>query len=78
MKTTVDLDDKKLRRVMELTGIKTRKQVIDFALTEAERLARIRKVFEKPFYLDPAGEVVDPGYDVVNLRQKEEPPDDPH
>ncbi len=78
MKTTVDLDDKKLRRVMELTGIKTRKKVIDFALTEAERLARIRKVFEQPFYVDPAGDVVDPKYDVVNLRQMEEPADDPN
>jgi hypothetical protein len=50
MKTTIDLDEDKLRRVMELTGINTRKEAIDFALSQAERLAKIRQLFSKPFY----------------------------
>ncbi len=44
MKTTIDLDEDKLGRVMALTGIKTRREAIDFALTEAERFARIKKM----------------------------------
>jgi len=71
MKTTVDLDDKKLRRVMKLTGLKTRKETIDFALTEAERLAKVKRVFERPFYIYPAGHVIDPSYDVVKARKLE-------
>ena len=73
MKTTVDLDDKKLRRLMKLTGLKTRKETIDFALTEAERLARIRKLFERPFYVDPDGLIIDPDYDVIGMRKREKP-----
>ena len=73
MKTTVDLEDKKLRRLMKLTGLKTRKETIDFALTEAERLARIRKVFSKPFYLDPDDPIIDPRYDIIKIRRQEKP-----
>ncbi|MGA2262986.1 MAG: type II toxin-antitoxin system VapB family antitoxin [Acidobacteriota bacterium] len=73
MKTTIDLDDRKLRRLMKLTGLKTRKDTIDFALTEAERLARVRKLFAKPFYVDPAGFVIEPGYDVMKMRKLEMP-----
>lgn len=73
MKTTVDLDDRKLRRLMKLTGLKTRKETIDFALTEAERTARVRKVFNKPFYVDPDGLIIDPDYDVVEMRKREKP-----
>jgi hypothetical protein len=73
MKTTIDLDEKKLRRVMKLTGLKTRKETIDFALTEAERLAKIRSVFAKSFYVDPTRQVMDPGYDVIQMRKLEKP-----
>ncbi len=73
MKTTIDIDDKKLNRVMRLTGLKTRKETIDFALTEAERLARIRKLFSGPFYADTTGEIIDPDYDIVKMRKMEKP-----
>lgn len=73
MKTTVYIDDKKLNRVMKLTGLKTMRETIDFALTEAERLARIRKMFDGPFYVVEAGDVVYPDYDVVKMREKEKP-----
>ncbi len=78
MKTTIDLDDKKLLRVMKLTGLRTRKEVIDFALTEAERLARIKKLLREPFYVDASGHVVDPNYDLLYLRESEKPGHDSH
>jgi Arc/MetJ family transcription regulator len=38
MKTTVDIDDKKLNRVMKLTGLKTMRETIDFALMKRSGL----------------------------------------
>lgn len=73
MKTTIDLDDKKLLRVMKLAGLKTRKEAIDFALTEVERLARIRKILSEPLYVDPTGHIIDPNYDLLRLREAEKP-----
>jgi hypothetical protein len=73
MKTTVEIDDKKLNRVMKLTGLKTMRETIDFALTETERLARISKMFDSPFYVGEADDVVYPDYDVVKMREKEKP-----
>ncbi len=73
MKTAIDLDDKKLLRVMKLTGLKTRKEAIDFALTEAERLAGIKKLLQEHFYVDASGHVVDPNYDTPYLRESEKP-----
>ncbi len=78
MKTTIDLDDKKLLRVMRLAGLKTRKEAIDYALTEAERLAKIRKVLSESIYVEPDGDVVDPNYDLSRLREAEKPEHDPH
>lgn len=77
MKTTIDLDEKKLRRVMKLTGITTRKQAIDFALTEAERLAKVKKLLEEPFYVEN-GDIIDPDYDLERMREREKPGHDSH
>jgi Arc/MetJ family transcription regulator len=71
MKTTIDLDEAKLLRVMRLTGIKTRKEAIDFALNEAERAARIRAFLSKPFYVGSSSDPVAPDYDVLKLRKME-------
>jgi len=69
MKTTIDLDEGKLERVMSLTGLKTRKEAIEFALTEAERIARIHHALNEPFYVVREGDdVIDPAYDVRALR----------
>ncbi len=73
MKTTIDIDDKKLRRLMKLTGLKTRKQTVDFALTEAERLARIQEMLAGEFYVTPAGDTIDPDYDIIKSRELEKP-----
>ena len=37
MKTTIDIDERRLKRVMELTGAKTRKAAVNYALREAEK-----------------------------------------
>lgn len=73
MKTTIEIDESKLKRVMKLTGLKTRKAAVDYALTQAERFAKLDRFFEKPFYVQGEGEVIDPGYDVLKLRQLEKP-----
>ena len=39
MKTTVEVDEHKLKRVMDLCNISTRREAIDRALTELERQA---------------------------------------
>lgn len=78
MKTTVDIDERKLRRVMKLTGLKTRKETIDFALTEAERLARVSRMFQKPFYLEGDRPIMDPDYDILEMRERERPRHDSH
>jgi Arc/MetJ family transcription regulator len=74
MKTTVELDEQKLLRVMELTGLKTRKEAIDFALSEAERAAKIAKLFARPRRSkDELQNLLDPEYDLAALRAQEKP-----
>jgi hypothetical protein len=69
-----DLDEAKLKRVMKLTGLSTRKEAIDFALTQAERTARVQTLLSRPFFEGIAkGDVVDPAYDVLALRLREKP-----
>ena len=64
MKTTIEIDEQKLERVMKLAGLKTRKAAIDFALTQAERWAKINRLFSEPFFVDDRSEVIDPAYDL--------------
>jgi hypothetical protein len=73
VKTTIELDEKKLIRLMKLTGIKTRKEAIDYALTEAERVARINAFYQHDFYVDSEGPIIDPQFDLLALRHREKP-----
>ena len=73
MKTTIEIDEDKLDEVMKLTGIPTRKEVVDWALTEALRIARIDKVMEKPWSAEEAKAAFYPDYDVIALRRAREP-----
>lgn len=75
MKTPIDLDEAKHERVMKLTSLATRKDAIDFALTEAERSARVRALLNQGFF-EGIGEepIMDPRYDVLTLRDAEIPP----
>jgi hypothetical protein len=72
MKTTVEIDEEKLMRVMSLGGFKTRKETLDYALDEAEKKARLRALEQKPFYVTNE-DVVDPAYDLRVLRDRDTP-----
>lgn len=70
MKTTIEIDDGKLARIMSLTGLKTRKEAVDWALTEAERIAGINRIAEEPWDAEFLKDAVEPGYDIIELRRK--------
>ena len=74
VKTTVELDEQKLLRVMELTELKTRKEAIDYALSQAERAAKIAKLFSRPRRSkEELRNLLDPKYDLMTLREQEKP-----
>jgi len=68
MKTTIEIDEVKLDRIMKLTGIGTMKEAVDWALNEALRLATINRVMEEPWTPDEARGAVDPTYDLIAIR----------
>jgi hypothetical protein len=69
MKTTVDLDGEKLERIMRSMGFKTRKEAIDWALTEAERLAVIHRIEANPWTPEMLKDAIAPGYDILAIRR---------
>jgi Arc/MetJ family transcription regulator len=69
MKTTIEIDEAKLARIMKLTGMKTRKEAVDWALTEAERIASINRIAEEPWDAEEWKNAIDPDYDIIALRQ---------
>jgi len=73
MKTTIEIDEAKLGRIMKLTGIATMKEAVDWALSEALRLATINRVLEEPWSADEAREAVDPAYDLIAIRKVASP-----
>jgi hypothetical protein len=73
MKTTIEIDETKLDRIMQLTGIGTMKEAVDWALSEALRLATIHRVMEEPWSPQEAREAVDPAYDVIAIRNGASP-----
>lgn len=48
MKTTIELDEEKLDKIMKMTGIRTMKEAVDWALNEAVRIATINHIMENP------------------------------
>lgn len=73
MKTTIEIDEAKLDRIMKLTGIGTMKEAVDWALSEALRLATINRVVEEPWSAQEAREAVDPAYDLIAIRNGASP-----
>jgi Arc/MetJ family transcription regulator len=73
MKTTIDLDETKLKRVMKLAKIGTRKETIDAALTELERKARLNHFFANALPHEAYKNAVDPKYDLMKLRDMTKP-----
>ena len=72
-KTTIDLDEAKLKRVMKLAGIDTRKETIDAALTELERKAKLKKLYASPLPGEFYRDAIDPDYDLMKLREMTRP-----
>jgi hypothetical protein len=73
MKTTIDLDETKLKRVMKLSGIGTRKETIDAALTELERKAKLNHFFANALPHEAYKNAIDPKYDLMKLRNMAKP-----
>lgn len=74
VKTTIELDEQKLIRVMKLTGLKTRREAIDYALDQAERSAKLAKLFgRKKRSKAEISQAMDRNYDLLALRQREKP-----
>ena len=73
MKITVEIDEKKLSRLMKLTGIRTKTRALDFALSMAERTARRDRLFETALSSEDLEGAVDPAYDLLALRARERP-----
>ena len=69
-KTTVELDDAKLEALMQATGLKTRKEALDWALTEAVKVATINRIAETPWDAEFLKDAVDPDYDVIKSRSE--------
>jgi Arc/MetJ family transcription regulator len=73
MKTTIDIDEKKLAEVMRLTGVRSRKAAVDYALNCTSRIERLRALFEKALPDEAYKGAVDPNYDVMELRNRDKP-----
>lgn len=73
MKITVEVDEKKISRLMKLTGIRTKRKALDFALSVAERHARRNGLLKTFLSAEELQGAVDPSYDLLALREKEKP-----
>ena len=73
MKTTIEVDEKRLHRVMELTGIKTRRAAVDHGLREAERQAKVNQLLSRCWSAEQLKGVLDPHYDVEAVRRMDKP-----
>ncbi len=68
MKTTIEIDEVKLDRIMKATGIRTMKEAVDWALNEALRIASINQMMEQPWSAEEARSVIDANYDLIAIR----------
>ena len=71
MKATIDIDDRRMKRVMKLVGLKTRKAAIDYALRKAEQSARLDRLISEALPGDAFADAVDQAYDVRAIRERE-------
>jgi Arc/MetJ family transcription regulator len=73
VKATTEYDETRLKRVMKLTGLKSRKAALDYALREAEHAANVRRFLKSLLPDAEYADAVAPGYDVLAVREKEAP-----
>ena len=78
MKMTFNIDDKLLARVMKFTGSKTKTAVIDHALKELDRRARLSDLLDEDWGMTSRDwkDAFAPDYDLAAIRAAETPP--PH
>ena len=74
MKMTMFIDEDLLARVMELTGLKTKTEAVEFALKETERKTKLAKFLagRKPTS-EEWSKSLDPAYDLMALRMADKP-----
>ena len=70
IKTTIELDEAKLEKVMKLGGFSTRKEAVDWALTEAVRIATLNHIEANPWPESLLRGAIAEDYDVVASRQQ--------
>ena len=70
---TVEIDEKKLLRLMKLTGIKTKTKALNYALNAAEKSARRSKLLCTSLAPKDLENAIDPRYDLRELRAREKP-----
>jgi hypothetical protein len=68
MKMTLEINERRLSRLMKLSGIRTKTAAIDWALRSAERAARREKLFSARWSANELRSAVDPAYDVLAVR----------
>lgn len=73
MKTTVEVDEKRLKRVMHLTGLTTKKSAIDAALRHLERAELRRRLMAETLSPSEWAGALDPAYSLKDLREREKP-----
>lgn len=74
VKMTMFIDEALLARVMELTGLKTKTEAVEFSLRETERKGKLaRLVIKERLAAEEWKESVDPAYDLMALRIAEKP-----
>ena len=73
MKTTIEIDERRLSSVMKLTGLKTRKAAVNYALCSAERQASLDRLLERALPDEAYRTAVDPHYNLAALRKRERP-----
>lgn len=70
VKTTLELDAAKLEKVMKLGRFATMKEAVDWALTEAVRIATLNHIKENPWPESVLKEAIAEDYDVLAARQE--------
>jgi hypothetical protein len=73
MKMTVEIDEKKLSRLMKLTGLTTKTKALNYALSAAERCARRDMLLSTTLAPKDLENAIDPRYDLRTLRAREMP-----
>jgi Arc/MetJ family transcription regulator len=68
MKMTIEIDERRLSRLMKLAGIRTKTAAVDWALRSAERSVRREKLFATRWAEEELRSSVDPSYDVFAVR----------